>query len=90
MLAVELSDLFQEAVASPYNCFRWRVYFFTIVVLFKRSPIVESSALTQVRRVYLFKHLRLERRLRSNLRRMRCRRGTDAEDHQNGKRRSAL
>jgi hypothetical protein len=53
-LAMGFSDLFQEGNGKSLQLLR-----FTIVVLFKRSPIVDSSALIQVRRLCVFNHLRL-------------------------------
>ena len=75
MLAMGFRDLFLEGNGKFLQLLQVAGPFFTIVVLSKRSPIVESSALIQVRKVSLFNHLRLERRLRSTLHWMRRRRG---------------
>jgi ABC-type transporter Mla MlaB component len=75
MRAMGFSDLFQEGNGKSLQLLSVAGPFFTIVVLSKRSPIVESSALLQVRKVSLFNHLRLERRLRYTLHWMRRRRG---------------
>jgi hypothetical protein len=58
-LDMGFSDLFQTGNGKSPQLLQVAGPFFPIVVLFKRSPIAESSALIQVRRVSLFNHLRL-------------------------------
>ena len=59
MLDMGFSDLFQAGNGKSLQLLQVAGSLFTMVVLFKRSPIVESSALIQVRRVCLFNYLRL-------------------------------
>ena len=59
MLAMGFSDLFQEGNGKSLQLLQATGPFFAIVILFKRSPIVESSALIQVRKACLFNCLRV-------------------------------
>jgi hypothetical protein len=57
------SDVFQADIGKSLQLLQVAGPFFTIVVLFKSSPIVEGSALIQVGKVCLFNYLRLAPKL---------------------------
>jgi hypothetical protein len=68
-------------MARPCNCFQVAGPFFTIVVLSKRSPIVEGSALIQAGKVCRFNYLRLAPELPLSDASCDCDEEPDAEDH---------
>jgi hypothetical protein len=57
MLAMGFSDLFQEGNGKSLQLLQVAGSFFAIVVLFKRSPIVEISALNGWRKSPIFNYL---------------------------------
>ena len=84
------SDLFQTGNGKSPQLLQVVGPFFTIVVLFNRSPIVEISALIRQRRVVF--STTYDWRLNCHLSDASCDcdEEPDAEDHEKGKRRSGL